>query len=58
LPRPAAARPASRFGWRVVLVQCLSNAVVIGVLIAVLPDFTLHTRHPVLAMLWLSALTV
>jgi ubiquinone biosynthesis protein len=44
----------SRFNWRVMLVQFASNAVVIGVLIAVLPGFKLHARHVVLAVVWLA----
>jgi ubiquinone biosynthesis protein len=41
--------------WRVTLVQFLANAVVIGVLILVLPGFVLHSKHVVLAVLWLAA---
>jgi ubiquinone biosynthesis protein len=36
------------------LVQFAANAVVIGVLIAVLPGFELHSSHTVLAVLWLA----
>jgi putative membrane protein len=46
---------ASRFNWRVTLLQWLVNAVVIGVVIVVLPGFVLHARHPVLEVLWLAA---
>ena len=45
---------ASRGNWRVVLVQFLANAVMIGVLIAVLPGFVLHASHTFLAVLWLA----
>src|SRR5580765_2597401 len=44
----------SRFNWRVTLVQFAANAVVIGVLIAVLPGFELHASHVVLAVVWLA----
>jgi putative membrane protein len=46
---------ASRFNWRVMLVQLLSDAVVIAVVILVIPGFVLHARHPVLEVLWLAA---
>jgi putative membrane protein len=46
---------ASRFNWRVTLVQWLVNAVVIAVVIVVLPGFTLHARYPALEVLWLAA---
>jgi ubiquinone biosynthesis protein len=45
---------SSRFRWRLTLVQFLANAVVIGLLIAVLPGFELHAAHTVLAVLWLA----
>jgi ubiquinone biosynthesis protein len=56
LPRLARWGTVSRLDWRVMLVQLLSNAIVIGALIAVLPGFHLHAKHPVLAVLWLAVL--
>jgi ubiquinone biosynthesis protein len=59
-PRPSPARAGprrrrlSRFGWRVTLVQFLSNALLIAVLILVLPGFELHAKHELLAILWLA----
>jgi uncharacterized membrane protein YvlD (DUF360 family) len=44
----------SRLSWRVTLVQFVANAVLIGVLIAVLPGFELHGSHHLLAVLWLA----
>jgi ubiquinone biosynthesis protein len=38
----------------VTLVQFLANAVLIGVLIALLPGFELHASHRLLAVLWLA----
>src|SRR3954447_4109134 len=49
-------RRASRFNWRITLVQFLANAVVIGLLVALLPGFELHASHELLAVLWLAAL--
>jgi ubiquinone biosynthesis protein len=50
-----ASRMPRHLNWRVTLVQFLANAVVIGVLILVLPGFVLHSKHVVLAVLWLAA---
>ena len=44
----------SRLNWRVMLVQFLANAVVIGLVIGLLPGFELHASHVVLAVLWLA----
>jgi ubiquinone biosynthesis protein len=44
----------SRLNWRVLLVQFLANAVVVGAVIALLPGFELHAAHTVLAVLWLA----
>lgn len=46
----------SRFNWRALLVRLLSNAVVIGLLILVLPGFELTSDHRLLAVLWLALL--
>lgn len=56
MPHLSATGTASRFNWRVTLVQFLANAIVIGLLIGLLPGFELHASHPVLAVLWLAAL--
>jgi ubiquinone biosynthesis protein len=44
----------SRLSWRVILVQFLANAVVIGLVIGLLPGFELHGSHVVVAVLWLA----
>jgi len=44
-----------RLNWRVTLVQFLANALVLGLLIALLPGFELHAGHELLAVVWLAA---
>jgi uncharacterized membrane protein YvlD (DUF360 family) len=46
----------SRFNWRALVVRLLSNTVVIGVLILVLPGFELTSDNTLLSLLWLALL--